>query len=432
MLCKQLNSCTTSITLMLACAVESPRAIAQTNISIQPLAGLAGTSGFSAGLGISHDGSAVVGAVFDNDTPLACYWIDPSSPIVLDDTGVLSIINSVATTTNADGSVIAGVVTIQSPTGPVPNAFRWTKTTGMVLLNDPNNSVWFPAITLDMDQSGTSVVGIHSTQSFIWTTANATQILAGTTPTGSTGVRRLTPDGHRVVGYARDGIFARACYWDDGVLTMLPHDPTTMGHTDAQAVSADGTVIYGDGGFWIDPQHIELRAFVWRESTGYEFLDMPRCAGTEVQEIDPIDCSADGSVVLGVMNRLTYSRIYYASTRTGAIDLTTYLSHLYPGSVAGGAESRPTGMSLDGKRIVGYAGSLQYTTQNPHGWTVSIEGADVCYADCDASGTLNIFDSICFGNAYVAIDPYADCDSNGAFNILDYLCFSGAYAAGCP
>ena len=55
-----------------------------------------------------------------------------------------------------------------------------------------------------------------------------------------------------------------------------------------------------------------------------------------------------------------------------------------------------------------------------------------CYADCDSSGTLNIFDYICFGNEYAASTSYADCDGNGSLNIFDYICYGNAYAAGCP
>ncbi|MCA9278827.1 MAG: hypothetical protein H6815_11600 [Phycisphaeraceae bacterium] len=55
-----------------------------------------------------------------------------------------------------------------------------------------------------------------------------------------------------------------------------------------------------------------------------------------------------------------------------------------------------------------------------------------CYADCDGSGTLNVFDYICFGNAYASNDPYADCDNSGGLNVFDYICFGNEYAAGCP
>ncbi|MCA9279681.1 MAG: hypothetical protein H6815_09990 [Phycisphaeraceae bacterium] len=63
---------------------------------------------------------------------------------------------------------------------------------------------------------------------------------------------------------------------------------------------------------------------------------------------------------------------------------------------------------------------------------VETDGAAPCYADCDGSGALNIFDYICFGNEYAAGNAYADCDGSGSLNIFDYICFGNEYAAGCP
>jgi hypothetical protein len=54
-----------------------------------------------------------------------------------------------------------------------------------------------------------------------------------------------------------------------------------------------------------------------------------------------------------------------------------------------------------------------------------------CYPDCDASGSLNIDDFICFQTAYALGDPYADCDADGALNIDDFVCFQTYYAIGC-
>ncbi|MBN4052734.1 hypothetical protein JYU07_00465 [Roseiflexus sp. AH-315-K22] len=62
-----------------------------------------------------------------------------------------------------------------------------------------------------------------------------------------------------------------------------------------------------------------------------------------------------------------------------------------------------------------------------------------CYPDCDQStgaGVLDIFDFLCFQNAFVSGDPYA-CDCNtatgpGVCDMLDFLCFQNAFVAGCP
>ena len=55
-----------------------------------------------------------------------------------------------------------------------------------------------------------------------------------------------------------------------------------------------------------------------------------------------------------------------------------------------------------------------------------------CYADCDASGTLDIFDFLCFQDAFVAASLSSDCDGDGQLDIFDFVCFQSAFAAGCP
>ncbi len=65
-------------------------------------------------------------------------------------------------------------------------------------------------------------------------------------------------------------------------------------------------------------------------------------------------------------------------------------------------------------------------------------GCTFCYADCDKStgvGVLDIFDFLCFQDAFVRGDPYAcDCDITPApvCDIFDFLCFQDAFVAGCP
>ncbi len=70
--------------------------------------------------------------------------------------------------------------------------------------------------------------------------------------------------------------------------------------------------------------------------------------------------------------------------------------------------------------------------------TITVKPA-LCYPDCDPStgvGVLDIFDFLCFGNAFSTNDPYAcDCDTStglGVCDIFDFLCFGNAFDAGCP
>ena len=56
-----------------------------------------------------------------------------------------------------------------------------------------------------------------------------------------------------------------------------------------------------------------------------------------------------------------------------------------------------------------------------------------CYADCDQSGALDIFDFLCFQNSFVSGEPYAcGCDPDPVCDIFDFLCFQNAFVAGCP
>jgi hypothetical protein len=55
-----------------------------------------------------------------------------------------------------------------------------------------------------------------------------------------------------------------------------------------------------------------------------------------------------------------------------------------------------------------------------------------CYADCDGNGSLDVFDFLCFQDAFVGGDPYADCDGNSTFDVFDFLCFQDAFVVGCP
>jgi hypothetical protein len=59
---------------------------------------------------------------------------------------------------------------------------------------------------------------------------------------------------------------------------------------------------------------------------------------------------------------------------------------------------------------------------------------DTCYADCDQSTgvfVLDIFDFLCFQDAFVGGEPYADCDGSGELDVFDFLCFQDAFAVGC-
>lgn len=54
-----------------------------------------------------------------------------------------------------------------------------------------------------------------------------------------------------------------------------------------------------------------------------------------------------------------------------------------------------------------------------------------CPADCNADGSVNIFDLLCFQGLVLQDDPAADCDGDGDIDIFDLLCFQGLISLGC-
>lgn len=61
----------------------------------------------------------------------------------------------------------------------------------------------------------------------------------------------------------------------------------------------------------------------------------------------------------------------------------------------------------------------------------SLTGSPGCYADCDASGELDIDDFICFQTIFALGGPSADCDGDASLTIDDFICFQTLFAIGC-
>ena len=56
---------------------------------------------------------------------------------------------------------------------------------------------------------------------------------------------------------------------------------------------------------------------------------------------------------------------------------------------------------------------------------------DLCLADFNGDGALNILDFVAFQEAFVAGDGAADANGDGVLNILDFVAFQGAFTGGC-
>ncbi len=76
---------------------------------------------------------------------------------------------------------------------------------------------------------------------------------------------------------------------------------------------------------------------------------------------------------------------------------------------------------------------------------IRAEMSRACPANCDMSKdpvtgepTIDVFDFLCFQNAFASHEPYANCDGSfdpvtrqDTFDVFDFLCFQNRFAAGC-
>ena len=81
---------------------------------------------------------------------------------------------------------------------------------------------------------------------------------------------------------------------------------------------------------------------------------------------------------------------------------------------------------------IGEAIYIDFITYPAYVSQVVIDTHAICYPDCNADDVLDLFDFLCFQNAFAVADPYADCNEDGAFDLFDFLCFQNAFAVGCP
>jgi len=54
-----------------------------------------------------------------------------------------------------------------------------------------------------------------------------------------------------------------------------------------------------------------------------------------------------------------------------------------------------------------------------------------CDADCNADGSLDVLDFVCFQSEWQAQSELGDCNGDGAYDVLDFVCFQGLFTAGC-
>jgi probable HAF family extracellular repeat protein len=289
--------------------------------------GAPGTS--STAYGVSTDGNVVAGSAASFfGTTQAFRWTSATGMVNL---GGLSGFSggSEAFAISADGEVIVG--------GSDRQAFRWTSASGMTGLGDlPGGEA--NSIALGVSANGDVVVGtgrslnafdVSRREAFVWTAAGGLHGLGTLEPgTGESMAHGVSADGLVIVGEVSnpDGIGWQPFRWESSTgLVGLGDIASGSGNARARAVSGDGSVIVGTAGI----SGSEAQAFIWTAESGLQALfDVLVARGATVPDgwriVDATAISADGRWVTG-------------RARTLAGGFEAYVADLSPIPVPGAA-----------------------------------------------------------------------------------------------
>lgn len=222
---------------------------------------------------VSADGRIIVGYAERNGVlPRAVRWVD----------GVPQLFAPLFSYSQAygisdDGEVIVGQA--RMATG-VTMAFRWTEATGLVSLGNPPSGDP-TSIAYEACGNGETVVGIANSGNrllFRWTEGEGMTDIGGL-PDGTAGLALdCTPNGRAIVGEAVAPGPRRAMIWGEyqgmrdlqQVLVSLGvQDAVSWSEMTARGISADGTVIVGNGRR-ADGRRESWMAVIVPEPTGLE------------------------------------------------------------------------------------------------------------------------------------------------------------------
>jgi probable HAF family extracellular repeat protein len=320
---------------------------------------------YSHASGISGDGLTVVGTSYPNSSatePIRAFrWTASGGMVAIGDLPG-GVVRSEAYDVSYDGSVIVGGSSSANSYNGDPTyyePFRWTAAGGMQGLGFLPNATTPSGRGSGVSTDGSVVAGFSATENgpraFRWTQAGGMINLgslpgAGFNPSG--GASDISADGSVVVGLDRISSNRTAFRWTAGTgmqsLGTLP-GAGNMGrelYSNAQAVSADGLTVVGDG-----YSSNGSEGFRWTSAGGMVGLgDLP---GGFFQS-SAYGVSANGTVIVGSGNTSNGSRAFRWDPVNGMKSIEELLiAEGLASSLVGWQLSAAVDVSADGRTIVG-------------------------------------------------------------------------------
>jgi probable HAF family extracellular repeat protein len=333
------NSAFVRLLFIAAIIVLSQVLDVRAQITFTPLGVFTGTR--SEGLGVSADGSVVVGM-----TDAGFFRWTASETMFQAGAGARAV--------SADGSTVVGGRLIPMVGG---EAHRWDLTTGFQGLGDLAGGQ-FSSAAFGTSADGSVVVGYGTTsngdEAFRWTSATGMISLANV-PGGDLDniATAISDNGSIVVGQRGPNIQPEAFRWTSQTgmvgLGLLPGAIASTAH----GISPDGSVIVGENRFPSGIGALHYEASYWTAAGGWVSLgDFP---GGRISSI-AYDASADGSVIVG-SGQATLDgnplRAFYWTLESGMLNFQDLLISLGVANLAGWTLNEARGISHDGLTIVG-------------------------------------------------------------------------------
>ena len=377
--------------------------------SFQGLGALHPSRPNSSASAVSADGSVVVGRSLNE----AFLWTAKAGMVGLGQLPYPFGEDSHANGVSGDGLVVVGYGVNYDGEAHPSAAFLWAAETGMVSLGAgtcPDGSRAF-----GVNGDGSVVVGTMNCGSFRWTEETGFVFFGG----GA--AYAVTPDGNVVVGYrAIINWGGMAFRWTAaGGVQDLGDLPGGLNRSQANAVSADGSVVVGES-------HTDSgwEAFRWSERDGMVGLGglpgaPPFSGATAV--------SSDGGLVIGVAavsTKETAPFLWDAGHGMRPLQEVLATDYGLADALKGWTLRSATAISTDSRTIVGWG-------RNPEGWSEAWRAhlGDACRADFNADAVVNSQDFFDFLFAFFAGD--ADFNIDGATDTQDFFDFLTAFFEGC-
>jgi len=396
--------------------------------TFQGLGGLINGQGGSSALGVSPDGSTVVGSADSNLGSEAFVWRASTGMIGLGlpanwfpEFEDASSFASGATACSGNGDVVTGYV-VENENGNLKR-FRWDANTGMVkLTEDGFNSgrdISFDGNTI----TGETYTGFLAAKAFRWTLGDG--LLALEQSSVQTLGWGISHDA-TVFGGTYSGFPSQAFIFDDTnglqLLGDLPGGPEWSG---ANALSGDGTTAAGFGSVAANFQD-QYEAMRWDATNG--MIGLGRLPGTRLSSAFGV--SNDGSTVVGFCFAIGNSNAEKAFiwTETDGLQDLKVLLESQGANLTGWRLRIAYAVSDDGRTIVGNAFNPSGSTE---GFIARLGSTcSACAADYDNSGGVDGADVEAFFQEWQNSASCSDVDSSGGIDGSDVQAFFVRWSAG--